>query len=188
VYHSAAPLLLDRAATVADTTTRPDESPIPQLAARHGAESILVFRVGAEWLGLRSRWIKEIVDERKIHTLPQQRNPAVLGIVNIRGALVLCMSLAALLNVDEATEEEQVRHRHLFKPMVVTTQGEHVTVFPVDEVHGVHRFSPSELAPVPSTIGQTAAMYTRGILPWREKTVGVLDGDSLYHAINRSIA
>ncbi|NGM89110.1 purine-binding chemotaxis protein CheW [Parapusillimonas sp. SGNA-6] len=192
VYREAATRLLDRAA-VADGAGIRSEASSPSLSdtprlSRDEAESILVFRIGSEWLGLHSAWIKEIVEERRVHSLPQQRNAAVLGIVNIRGALVLCVSLATLLHVDEPPADEQAPNRPLFKPMVVTSHGEHTTVFPVDEVHGVHRFSPSTLTPVPSTIERTAALYTRGILPWDNGTVGVLDGDSLFQGINRSIA
>jgi chemotaxis-related protein WspD len=71
--------------------------------------------------------------------------------------------------------------------MLVTNHGEHAIVFPVDEVDGLHRFSQSELAPVPSTVDHTAAIYTKGILPWRNRTLGVLDGNSLFYALNRSI-
>ncbi len=187
-YRAAATHVLERAAAAGVAAVWPVESADPERRSSAGAESILIFRIGNEWLGLQSAWIKEIVEERTIHSLPHQRNAAVLGIVNIRGALVLCMSLERLLNVDQADGEEKAQSRHLFKPMLVSNGGEHATVFPVDEVHGVHRYSGSELAPVPSTIGQTAAIYSKGILPWRDTTVGVLDGDSLFYAVNRSIA
>lgn len=187
-YSAAAAHLLDRAPSVDEVAISRGESSTPQPPPRKGAESILIFRVGSEWLGLQSALIKEIADERKIRSLPHQRNAAVLGVVNIRGALLLCMSLTRLLNVDKATGEEQVQKRSLFKPMLVTNHGDNAIVFPVDEVDGVHRFLQSALAPVPSTVQHTAAIYTKGILPWRDRTVGVLDGDSLFYALNRSIA
>jgi chemotaxis-related protein WspD len=187
-YSVAAASLLDRAPPVGEAAIWRSESASPKRLPIEGTESILIFRVGGEWLGLQSAFIKEIAEERKIHSLPHQRNTAVLGIVNIRGALVLCMSLTRLLNVEEANGEEQIQNRNLFKPMLVTNHGEHTVVFPVDEVDGVHRFSQSALAPVLSTVSHTAAIYTKGILPWRDRTVGVLDGDSLFYALNRSIA
>jgi chemotaxis-related protein WspD len=187
-YSAAAANLLDRAPPVGGAAAWRSEATSPEQLPRKGAESILIFRVGGEWLGLHSAFIKEIAEERKIHSLPQQRNAAVLGIVNIRGALVLCMSLARLLNVDKATGEEPTQNRNLFKPMLVMNHGENATVFPVDEVDGVHRFSRSELTSVPSTVDHTAAIYTKGILPWRDRTIGVLDGESLFYALNRSIA
>ena len=187
-YSAAAADLLDRASPDGEAVIWRSESANPERLPTNGAESILIFRVGVEWLGLQSALIKEIAEVRKIHSLPHQRNAAVLGIVNIRGALVLCMSMARLLNVEKATEEEQVENRNLFKPMLVTNHGQHAIVFPVDEVDGIHRFSESALAPAPSTVEHTAAIYTKGILPWRGRTVGVLDGDSLFYALNRSIA
>ncbi|WP_158618386.1 chemotaxis protein CheW [Candidimonas sp. SYP-B2681] len=186
-YSEAAAKLLDRAAPIGEAAIWRSESASPERLPMDGTESVLIFRVGGEWLGLQSAFIKEIAEERKIHSLPHQRNAAVLGIVNIRGALLLCMSLTRLLNVEKATGEEQIQNRNLFKPMLVTNHGEHAIVFPVDEVDGVHRFSPSALAAIPSTVDHTAAIYTKGILPWRDRTVGVLDGDSLFYALNRSI-
>ncbi len=187
-YSGAAARLLDRAPPAGEAAIWRGETASPQRLPVEGTESILIFRVGGEWLGLQSALIKEIAEERKIHSLPQQRNAAVLGIVNIRGALLLCMSLTRLLNIEQGAGEEQVENRNLFKPMLVTKHGEHATVFPVDEVDGLHRYSLSALAPVPSTIDHTAAIYTKGIIPWRDRTVGVLDGDSLFYSLNRSIA
>ena len=187
-YMAAAAILLDRPLPAGEAAIWRSGSASPERLPVEGAESILIFRVGAEWLGLQSALIKEIAEERTIHSLPHQRNDAMLGIVNIRGALVLCMSLARLLKVDKAAGEEQVQNRNLFKPMLVANHGEHAVVFPVDEVDGVHRFSRSALAAVPSTVGHTAATYTKGILPWRDRAVGVIDGDLLFYALNRSIA
>jgi chemotaxis-related protein WspD len=186
-YTAAAAILLDRALPDGEAVIWRSESASAERLPMGDMESILIFRIGGEWLGLQSALIKEIAEERKVHSLPHHRNDAVLGIVNIRGALVLCLSLARLLKVEVDTGEQQVRNRNLFKPMLVTNHGEHVIVFPVDEVDGVHRFSRPALAAVPSTVGRTAAVYTKGLLPWRDRTVGVLDGDLLFYALNRSI-
>jgi chemotaxis-related protein WspD len=189
VYRAAAITLLDRTPSDDIAATWSNESASPEPVATDGGESMLIFRIGGEWLGLHSAWIQEIVEQRKMHSLPHQRNAAMLGIVNIRGALVVCMSLARLLSINsEHTGEEHRQKRHLFKPMVVISHGEHATVFPVDEVHGIHHFSPSALTPVPSTLDRAIAMYTRGILPWRDRTIGVLQCDALFHAVNRSVA
>jgi chemotaxis-related protein WspD len=187
-YTAAAAMLLDRMLPAGHAADSRSDSVASGRLSLEDAESILVFRVENEWLGLHSVLIKEIAEERMIHSLPHQRNDAVLGVVNIRGALVLCMSLARLLKVDKAAREEQDRHRNLFKPMLVTSHENQAIVFPVDEVDGVHRFSRSALAPAPSTVGRTAAMYTKGILGWQDRTVGILDGDSVFYALNRSIA
>jgi chemotaxis-related protein WspD len=187
-YMAAAAILLDRALPDGGAATWHSQSASPERLPMGDAESILIFRIGGEWLGLQSALIREIAEERKVHTLPHQRNDAVLGIVNIRGALVLCMSLARLLKIEKPAAGEQVRNRNLFIPMLVTNHGEHTIVFPVDEVDGVHRFSRSAMTAVPSTVGHTAAPYTKGILPWRDRTVGILDGDLLFYALDRSIA
>ena len=50
-------------------------------------------------------------------------------------------------------------------------------VFPVDEVEGVLRFPASALLPVPSTLTAAATAHARGVLAWRETTIGLLDAD-----------
>ena len=116
-YSAAAADLLNRAPPVGEAVLWRSESASPERLPRGGEESILIFRVGGEWLGLQSALIKEIAEERQIHSLPHQRNAAVLGIVNIRGALVLCMSLTRLLNVEQdrrgrADPESQLVQTH----------------------------------------------------------------------------
>jgi chemotaxis-related protein WspD len=187
-YSSAAAVLLDRAL--------PDgELPVWQGSTAAGGptitaktESVLLFRVGAEWLGMPSAAVTEIVEQRKIHSLPHQRDQAVLGIVNIRGALVLCMSLAQMLGIDDMRAAGLAQERSLYQPMLVTSHSGNPVVFPVAEVHGIHRFSASELTAVPTTVSRTAATYTKAVLPWQGKTVGVLDDGLLFYALNRSLA
>ena len=61
-------------------------------------------------------------------------------------------------------------------------------VFPVDEVHGIHRCQPRELKEVPATVAKATATYTKSVLAWREKTVGCLDDQLLFYTLNRSLA
>ncbi len=61
-------------------------------------------------------------------------------------------------------------------------------VCPVDDVHGIHRFHPRELKDVPATVARAAATYSKAILPWQGRSVGVLDDELLFHTLKRSIA
>lgn len=56
-------------------------------------QSVVIFRIGVEWLALTSFIFDEVVDLRPIHSLPQRRNGVVLGLVNVRGGAVnLCFA------------------------------------------------------------------------------------------------
>jgi len=57
----------------------------PVVAA--GTQSLVVFRVGAEWLALPTAIIREIAGARPIHALPHRRDGVVLGLANIRDRL-----------------------------------------------------------------------------------------------------
>jgi chemotaxis-related protein WspD len=61
-------------------------------------------------------------------------------------------------------------------------------VCPVAEVHGIHRFHPRELRDVPSTVARATATYSKAVLSWRDRSVGVLDDGPLFALLKRSVA
>jgi chemotaxis-related protein WspD len=142
--------------------------------------SVVIFRVAAEWLALPSAIFKEIAGDRLIHSLPHRRNGALLGVANIRGELLVCTSLQYILGVDTVAAGENVRR------MLVIQQNNDRTVCPVDEVHGIERFQLQDLKQVPATLAAAAVTYTKAVLSWRRRSVGLLDADLLFHALNRS--
>lgn len=144
-------------------------------------QSVLIFRIGSEWLALPTTSITEVVAENVIHSLPHQRNAAVLGLTNVRGMLVLCISLERLLHTQVATAQ-----RNASRFLVVTHDMQKV-VFPVDEIDGVERFDRSDWLTPPSTLAQSSVTYTHAILPWRDRKVGLLDTDLLFYTLKRSM-
>ena len=142
--------------------------------------SVVIFRVAAEWLALPSAIFKEIAGDRLIHSLPHRRNGALLGVANIRGELLVCTSLQYILGVDDVAAGKNVRR------MLVIQQNNDRTVCPVDEVHGIERFQLQDLKQVPATLAAAAVTYTKAVLSWRRRSVGLLDADLLFQALNRS--
>jgi len=51
--------------------------------------SVLIFRLGVEWFGLSAKLFKEVTQTKKIHTVPHRSNQIFLGVVNVRGELLL---------------------------------------------------------------------------------------------------
>ncbi|MGA3169703.1 MAG: chemotaxis protein CheW [Chthoniobacteraceae bacterium] len=152
-----------------------------------GSRSAVIFRIQDEWLALSATLLKEICDPRPIHSLPHQRNPAVLGIVNVRGELLVCISLSALLTTGRTVAESGRDRLARTRLLVASRNGERL-VFPVDEVHGVHRFDPLELADAPATVARAASTYTRKMLQWRDNSVGVLDDELLFQSLKRTLS
>ncbi|OWT70403.1 MULTISPECIES: chemotaxis protein CheW [unclassified Achromobacter] len=154
--------------------------------------SALVFRLGAEWLALPTSTLTEVATMRAIHTLPR-RSGVVTGVCNIRGRLLACISLPVLLGlstqapavaapVPSATSAASARAPRL----LILNSTPRAVVVPVDEVEGIHAYDADALSPVPATLG--AERYTRAIARHGERTIGVLDGERLLRAIDRSLA
>lgn len=180
-FATAAVDMLDRAATEDDLITSWGQAE-DMHAHKDKTQSVLVFRVGEEWLALPPQRITEVAPYNVIHSLPHQKNNAVLGLTNIRGVLVLCVSLAHMLHI-QADPKAQQRTRLL----VVTHAGQKL-VFPVDEVHGVYRYGQSELLAVPTTLTHSGVSYTQNLITWENHQVGLLDCELLYYTLNRSLA
>lgn len=149
-------------------------------------QSALVFRIADEWLALPTAALRQIDDIKPIHSLPHRRNQVVLGLVNIRGALTVAASLGEMLNLDRSGEGKHASRKSYARMLVAAHRGEPVA-FPVDEVEGVLRFAPASLMPVPTTLAHASASHARGILAWRERTVGLLDTDSVFDSLARSL-
>ncbi|WP_241821958.1 chemotaxis protein CheW [Herbaspirillum sp. C7C8] len=145
---------------------------------RGAMASALVVRVAGEWLAIATSVVQEVTATRPLHSLPHQRNAAIAGVLNIRGSLRICVWLARLFQLPDQTPAP-----HL---LVAAHEGQ-VLVFPVEEVAGVHRYAPQSLAPVPTTLAQAAIQYTRGMLEWRGRPIGLLDHELLFYVLNRSM-
>ena len=159
----------------------------PTQVVRSGTQSVLVFRLGAEWLAAPTDLFKEVVGSRPMHALPGRRHGVVLGVANIRGELVVCVSLAQLLGLPPGTASKTDKRRVWEgRLLMIGHEGAH-TAFPADEVHGTLRFHPDELHEAPSTVAKAAATYIKAILPWQDQTIGMLDEHLLIAALNRSL-
>jgi len=187
-YSAAAAQLLDREvdATYLAQSTQAIRT-VRQTLARD-TDSAVVFRIGAEWLALPSHLVHEVGVLRPIHSLPHRRSATVLGIANVRGALLICISLHALLGIDKAPAAANATRTLVHERLLVVGHEGERLVLPVDEVFGVHRFHAEQLGEAPATVAKSTATYTRATLPWRERTVGLLDEQLLFYSINKSLS
>lgn len=185
VYSSAASKLLD-AEPPADYIARwTEHASRKRNVAERATVSLLIFRIGREWFALQSASLTEVAGVRRIHSIPNRRNGVVQGLVNIRGELAVCVSLRAILNIEAADADE---HGVSGARLLVMQRDGASTVCPVDEVHGVERFTTHDLGPLPSTVSGAAARYTRATLNWSGRRVGVLDERTLFEAVARNVA
>lgn len=182
IYSAGATRLLDAEVSEAYLAAHARHYAESKREVRLRARSVVVFRVAQEWFALATEVFREVAPLRAVHSLPHRRDRIVLGLVNIRGELLVCVSLGAALGL--AAEAQRDRSARL---AVVARESDRF-VFVADEVAGLHRFDDADLGPVPATLAHAQATYTRGMINWRERPVGVIDDQLLFYSLNRSLA
>jgi chemotaxis-related protein WspD len=172
----------------ADVPIVPDEANLSGVVGDGASsmQSALVFRVVDEWLALPTTALRQVDDMRPVHPLPHRRNRVVLGLVNVRGALTVTVSLGELLHLDRTAAGKHPSRNGYARMLVAAHRGEPVA-FPVDEVEGVLRFAANALQPTPSTLAHGSASHASGVLPWCGTTIGLLDPDRVFDSLARSL-
>ena len=186
VFSAAGVQLLDRERPAGDKQVLARYYSQPKKAVTLGRLSAVVFRIGSEWLALSTKVFQEIAELRSIHSLPHRRNGVVLGITNVRGELLVCVSLGRLLGLDwsAGTSMPGVSGKRL----VVAEWQSSVAAFPVDDVYGVQRFHPEEVQPAPAGVGRGGEGLIRSLLTLKEHKAGLLDEEAVFAAVNQSLS
>jgi len=186
VYSKAALMLLDRELPAEYRGERTNYFAQMRKLAPGSKISALIFRIGSEWLSLPTETIQEVAEHRLVHSIPHRRHGILLGVINVRGELLLCVSVGRMLGIDHGASSEKLRT--FYDRLLVVNWENKRLAFPANEVRGIHRFGPDELAHPPSTVTRAALTFTRGILTWRDRLVGLLDPDLLFTTLNRSLS
>lgn len=181
VYSAAATRLLDRYALQQEDR----EHASGTLQSEVKTRSLLMFRLGEEWLGLATRSLVEVAPMQTIHSLPHQRSRALLGVANVRGALVACLSLVELLGLDGASSVA-TGARVMPRMLIIAANGGPVVV-PVDEVDGIHAIDERLLEDASKSGSQANAKYTQGVLQFKGRSLRWLDEEQLLSAVTRSL-
>ena len=181
-YAGAAKRILDRLPPQIDT---PVDGAAHTVQAR--LSSLLVFRLQGEWLGLPTKALDEVAGTRAILSLPHRRDPAVLGVTNVRGTLTVCVSLGRLLGLEGAAVDNG-RERPATARMLIFGGAGRAVVLPVDEVEGIHSVDLDALEALPATVEGASLKYSRGVIRCGARSVGVLDETLLMQALERSLA
>ncbi|MGH8463360.1 MAG: chemotaxis protein CheW [Pseudomonas sp.] len=174
-YASAATRLLDRYSLSQDSHAQ------VQVQEEGSGRSMLLFRLGEEWLALPTACLVEVAPLQPVHSLPHQRSRVLQGVANVRGALVPCLSLAELLGLD-ALATASASSRVMPRMLIIAATGGSVVVR-VDEVDGIHGLDPERLEHE-----QAEARFTAAVLQWRGRSVRVLDEQQVLSAVNRSLS
>lgn len=146
--------------------------------------TVLIFRLSDEYLALDVRSMLEVAEPRCVHRVPHRTGGNLEGIVNIRGELQLCISLARLLNLTPSPLEVDGSSTARF---LVAEHGRQRWVFPVDEVLGVHRLSFHKRTELPATLRRSSSRLSRHVYDWDGNYVCHLDADRLFAAMQKGL-
>jgi chemotaxis-related protein WspD len=150
--------------------------------------SVVIFRVGPEWFALPTKSCLEVITARPIHSLPLRSDGVLLGVANVRGELVVCVCLAALLNVATPGAGNVAGSVTSPNRLLVVSWPEGPIALLATEVSSVYRHRLEDSQQAPATVAQARIRFTKAVLSWDGRTVGVLDDELLRRAINRRIA
>jgi len=187
-YESAASNLLNHepSATYLEELTRIVAEPETREDSRK--QTVMVFRLGAEWLALPSGLFVELARIRPIRRVPHRSNAIFLGLVSIRGDIQLCFSIGGLLDVQPAEDAKAAPSAGLLRRFCVISKNNRKLVFPVDEVHGLGSYAEHELQPVPVTVAKTLQKYTSGIITINSRPAGLVNDELVLAAFERSLS
>ncbi len=138
---------------------------------------LFLFRVGGERFGIEPAHVELVAPMPALHTIPH-RGVALAGVVNVRGAVTLCFSLADILGTDAgpATARQMM--------LVLAHRGWRIACR-VDGAGGVAAYEQSALLPLPATLQATSRTHLKGIFAARNgRDIGWLDAGSLFDAFD----
>ncbi len=145
----------------------------------HGERvSVLIFRLGDEWLAFHTEAVAEVATPRPVHRVPHRSNEIVVGLVNLQGQVQLCVSLHGLLGAAASASASASRLIVLYD-----SKRAEKWVFSADEVLGVHKVPRSQWRSVPSTLVNPAVGFAEAVLSWKGRSVGLLDEQRVFTAL-----
>lgn len=186
VYSSAGRQLLDREHDETYQEEWTANLANPRTDKQTNLQSALVFRLGDEWFALPTQLIREVTYCSNHHSLPHRKNTVLRGIVNVRGELLLCVSLGNLFKLQKG-EKEHSQDKVIHQRYIVIGDNNEFYTFPVSEVRNMVRFHIDNLQKTPSTIAEATGSYVRGIIEHDDIHIGLIDSEMLLNALYRNI-
>ncbi len=149
--------------------------------------SVLVFRLGKEWLALPTVCFKEVTQRRPVHRIPHRSGKILQGLVNLNGNLELYIHLHALLQIETLSVSDLNRIPYQLNRMMAIIKDGELWVFPVDEIEGIHNWNLSAIEDASATISKSILNYIRGVMHMDDKMIKLLDEELLFSSLKRSI-
>lgn len=148
--------------------------------------SVLVFRIGREWLALPTTLFVAVAPQAKPHRLPHRGGRGLAGIVNVGGTLYPCMALADLLGID-AEDGEAATGRHTFARLLLLQWEGQAYALPVADLHGIVRYAASAVRTPAATINKGLTRFLSGVITHQDLHIGCLDATLIGYQLARTL-
>lgn len=136
----------------------------------------VLFELGGKLYALPASALEQVADAAPIRTLPHNRRAGVLGVVNIRGDVLPCADLAALLKLHTS---EANRSAASCRRMLVAKPGAARWVLPAEQVVGLQRLD----MPTLNAGSSPGESLLNGSIVWDERNVHVIDVEGLARSL-----
>ncbi len=150
-------------------------------------QSVMVFRIGTEWMALDTIRLVEVHPLRPIHRVPHIRPTGFLGLVNLRGRLHLCLSLAKLFGLESAPQTTNGDETTSSERLVTLEKDGELWAATVDHVEGIFRFPPQDVQAPPVTVAKAASTFTKGVVAMGDRKLAWLDEELLFHHLKSNL-
>jgi purine-binding chemotaxis protein CheW len=128
---------------------------------------LMVIRFGEEYFGVNLELVREITSIRNLSPIPYSPKH-IVGNMHLRGEIVTLVDIRNILHLP-------VTLVTVGSMAVVVQVDDIVAGVPVDEVLEFIYINSADVTPLPTTASTTNKFYLRGIAPFQEKMLNVLD-------------
>ncbi|HEY8607344.1 MAG TPA: chemotaxis protein CheW [Noviherbaspirillum sp.] len=175
VYGAAAGEVMQRALPEAYRAEWAAHFALPEEVERDDEAAVMIFRIGQEWLALPASVAVTVTEQTRPRRLPHRNEGILQGVVNVRGQIRPCISLAALLPSGAPSPAAGAAGSRAFPRLLAVQLQQQAYALPVDELLGIHRHAPADLQPVPAAANKELYRYVTAILRVDRMFVGCLD-------------
>jgi chemotaxis-related protein WspD len=166
-----------------------EADPLPPLSTALGgrggedSRSVLAFRLGREWLGLRCERVAEVAEARVPRRIAHRSNGRLEGLVPVRGELHLCVALIEVLQLGQRHELAGERAR-----LVLLAPANAAPIaFRASEVAGLRSVQAHEIEEVPATLPPALARCLSGVVAGEHGRMALLDDIAVLAALEEAL-
>jgi purine-binding chemotaxis protein CheW len=128
---------------------------------------LVTFRVGEQDFCLDISFVREIRGWTPATVLPHAPD-FVLGVINLRGAIVPIVDLARRLGLGATLPDD----RHV---IVIAVVGQQTVGFLVDSVADIIGVAPAAIQPTPEVASQSTVLFIKGVIALEDRMLRLID-------------